>query len=338
MSIIIPVYNGAEFIPAIIRYLCEQSYRDIHVYMLISSKCDDGSLSIAQSETERLDWVDVLTYEDTEALGGSKNFGIDCSDGEIIWFLDVDDIPSHEFLSEMIGIMEGYQADIVACNFMYSSDRTPLNYGNRIFNIDIMDGTEAVRLRSTEKFPVTSWSMLYRKELLIKNNIRFPNGLAEDILFTYRSLKASKKVCLYYKPLYKYYTNPNSVCNSPNTRNIRGNSEIARYNTLEKIFEDNDASDFLMSRFTLTRLRSAGHMSYDGFKAYVKSPQAREMVKRNRNRQVSFEGFLATRLSPLYYLMLRSFFRVFYYRSGRIYLDPDGGEIKYPFTEDMDDT
>ena len=306
--------------------------------MLISSKCEDASLSIAQSETDGLDWADVLIYEDTEALGGSKNFGIDCSDGEIIWFLDVDDIPSHRFLSEMIGIMEDYQADVVACNFMYSSDRTPLDYGNRTFNIDVMDGAEAVRLRSMEKFPVTSWSMLYRKGLLTENNIRFPNGLAEDILFTYRSLMASKKVCLYYKPLYKYYINPNSVCNSPNTRNIRGNSEISRYNMLEEIVSNDDESDFLMRRFTLTRLRSAGHMSYDGFKAYVKSPQAREMVNRNNNRQVSFEGFLATRLSPLYYLMLRSFFRVFYYRSGRIYLDLDGGEIKYPMVEDKDET
>lgn len=217
-----PVLNGEQFIGRITEYIRAQTFGSYEALMIVSSKSTDRSLSMANAAMERDPRLRVFVYEDTGALGGSKNMGIDLANGEYLWFLDVDDVPSLRFLDEMVRIKEEHGADLVGCNFVYSDDRLPIPDYEGDFCVKVFDGPGALRARATERFPVTSWSMLYDTEMIRCNGLRFPDGICEDIEFTYSVLGKSETVCYYEKPLYKYVITPTSVTRSKRNRDTRG--------------------------------------------------------------------------------------------------------------------
>ena len=319
VSVIIPVKNGEEYIQRIADYLIRQSFTDYEVLFVISSKSSDSSLDVANKVSKTIPNSSVLLYNDVDGLGGSKNYGMDHASGKYYWFLDVDDSPSLDYMQDMVEIAKNNSANVVACNFIYGGDMSEFKENEGSWKVNVMDGLSALRLRVTERFPVASWSMLYESKTLIDNGIRFMNGMAEDIAFTHQSLLCSNTVCYYEKPLYKYYLNPKSFCNNPVSRDARGFAEIEKYDFLEDYIADIDTSGFFRKRFTLLRMRSAGHMSYNEFQKYANGDEIISMMKRNSCVQVRFEGFVVRHLTIIYYNLERAFFRVFFYRPGRTY-------------------
>ncbi|MBR2254765.1 MAG: glycosyltransferase [Candidatus Methanomethylophilaceae archaeon] len=316
VSIVVPIFNGAKYLRSLQTYFSRQTYKDCEILLIVSSKSTDGSYTEANKLFGDVEGCRVILYEDVDSLGGSKNKGLDNATGDYIWFMDVDDFASDHFLEELVKIKEENSADIVACNFVYSHNDMPFDEYPGKFPVKVLTSSEALRARVDGKFPVTSWSMLYDLPFLKEHGLRFESGLAEDIVFTYTALSLSSKVCYYPKPLYKYRINYSSVCNNSATRDIRAETEVRRFETLDKLFE----SDRYMRRmFCLYRVRSAGHMTYRSFRRYIKGPEVKNAVHKCREPWVRFEFGVARWLSPLYFAAIRLFFRVIYYRSGKTY-------------------
>lgn len=322
VSIIVPVLNGEGFIPSVGEYISRQSYDSYEALFIISSRCVDGSLSRAEELAKTNERIRVIEYEDTGALGGSKNKGIELATGRYLWFLDVDDIPSYDFLSDMVRIKEENNADLVGCNFVYSDDRSPIPDYPNDFGIRVLTRDEALRARATERFPVTSWSMLYDADAIRREGIRFPMGICEDIVFTYEVLRVSRIVCYYEKPLYKYVFNPYSVTKEKANRDRRGLAEQDRYDFLEAVFSGDPMESYLLRRFTLMRVRSACHMSLSGFLRYIRSDRYVDMMSRAHLA----ECWGAYMFPVFYYLSIQIFFLAFYYRPGRAF---SGGFFEY---------
>ena len=60
-------------------------------------------------------------------------------------------------------------------------------------------------------------------------------------------------------------------------------------------------------------------MTFRGFRHAQRSDTIKKMVSTSQSRYVAFEHFCARYLSPLYFAAIRSFFAVYYYRSGKAY-------------------
>ena len=125
VSAIVSVLNGERFIGDISEYLVNQTFEDLEVIFVISSKCVDASLDKARESASGMRRAKVFEYPDTGELGGSKNYGKDRASGRCLWFLDVDDRPSLHYLEEMVAVRRRRKAHVVGCNFIYSSERTP---------------------------------------------------------------------------------------------------------------------------------------------------------------------------------------------------------------------
>ena len=320
VSVIICVLNGERFVRSICEYTTSQTFKDIEVLIIVSDRSVDGTLEVSREVAATMPCCTVYEYRDVGELGGSKNHGLERAKGDFLWFLDVDDIPSPRYLEEMVGIADAEGADVVGCNFRYSNVRSPLEDDGRRYRVCSMTGIEAAKLRAVEKYPVGSWSMLYSRRMVQENGIRFEEGICEDISFTYRSLLHSRKVCFYYKPLYKYMITPGSVCNDPVDRDRRGRMELVRYDSLEKYIEGFPEEDFFRTRFTLLRERSAGHLSFGTFCRYVCGEDHRQMLRRTKGRMALMEGLFQRMFPPVYYLMMRTWFALVFYRPGRSYV------------------
>jgi glycosyltransferase involved in cell wall biosynthesis len=87
ISVIIPVYNGKDFIQDAIQSVLDQKYPNLEILVI-----DDGS---TDQTREKIDGCsDHVTYihQTNQGPGSARNTGLKLAKGEIIGFLDADDL------------------------------------------------------------------------------------------------------------------------------------------------------------------------------------------------------------------------------------------------------
>ena len=322
VSIIIPVFNGAEHIPNFFDALSEQTYGSCEVIFVVDKKTTDDSLKLIEAGRERFPGIKAMIQEGDTKLGGARNEGLAVSDGEIVWFLDVDDKPVPDLLEYTVSVMEKNDADIVMFNSVRSYSRD-ISIPNGNYEVEVMDREKAVLGLLNLRLPVTAWSKIIRKSLLTENNIEFTHGYAEDVDHTYRAVDRSRTVCFCERPLYIYVQNRSSICNSGLHNNTRGKAEIATYARLEDLFAgDAELNGQFKKRSAIIRIRSSVHMDKENFMKYAKGPECGEMLKSNLPRSVSPEVILFRVAPSLYYSFVSYYLRKIYYKDKKYFRKP----------------
>lgn len=321
VSVIVPVFNGSCHIANAFKFLSLQKYENFETIFVVDDATTDNTREEIEKHLHMLNDARIIMQEDDDMLGGARNLGIKDAKGEIIWFLDVDDCPLPDFLSDLVSIMEEHDADIVMCNFIrsYSLDLGPDFPPKRRYGVKVMDRDTALKARLNEKIPVTAWSRITKKKLIDDNDIRFIRGYAEDIEFSYHSMSCADVICYYEKPLYLYYQNRGSICNGGAGDNARGDAEIDAYNRLDGFFKDDAKFDAKFRKGSAqTRMRSAVHMEKEHFIEYSKSKECREMIA-NDIGPWSMEAAVFRVAPSLYYSLVRLFLDKIYYRDGKCF-------------------
>jgi glycosyltransferase involved in cell wall biosynthesis len=109
VSVIIPVYNGGAFLPEAIRNVQSQQYPAVEIIVV-----DDGSTEDIGAVVRALP-TDVRFFtQDNAGAGAARNRGIRDSSGELVAFLDVDDLWPVGNLSALVHrLVEHPEADLV---------------------------------------------------------------------------------------------------------------------------------------------------------------------------------------------------------------------------------
>lgn len=315
VSIITSVFNGRQYLEEYERYVESQSFQDYELIMVVDTRSDDGTLEEVRRYCSVNDKARCLLQEGPGRLGGSKNIGMDDARGDYLWFLDVDDAPSLDFLARMVEAKESTGSDVAICNFVYVDERVPPTEERG--DVIVMSGKTALHARSLNLVPVTSWSMLYDREHQREIGLRFREMMSEDIAFTYIYLDLSERVCFITEPLYGYVIHRNSFC--ANRMDERGYTELDSYNYLSEYFPKSDT--YLQSRMCAIVLRSLVHMTPKGLKKAIRDPT----LEANVMRYLGFSGRLEYRLArifPTVYQWGGSWYiRRFYHRIGNVYVD-----------------
>lgn len=101
VSVIIPVYNGARFLPKTLASVSEQTWGDVEVVAV-----DDGSTDNSVEILKTLEGsVRIVQQENCGNVGRVRNTGIEHAHGEFIAFLDQDDWWLPEKLERQIEVM-----------------------------------------------------------------------------------------------------------------------------------------------------------------------------------------------------------------------------------------
>lgn len=313
VSIIICVYNGRKFLDDFIGLIRNQTFTDYEMVFVVDSRSDDGSLEYIEDYCEREPKASVVIQRDCTKLGGAKNLGIDNAKGRYLWFPDVDDIPSNDFLKRMVDAKESTSSDVALCNFQYTDDRDwKAPYEGEVLT---MSGKTALHARSLNIIPVTSWAMLYDREYILNSGIRFEEGMAEDIAFTYLALNGSRTVCYITAPLYGYYQNAESFCKK--NRDERGKRELESYMFLSgELPKDNR---YLQDKLCSIGTRSLVHMTRKGFRTEIKKDLVKTYVKENMAFIGSAEYRFVRLFPSIYHIGVNWYINRFYCRTGKIY-------------------
>lgn len=202
LSIIVPVYNGREYLPNTIDSILNQTFADFEL-ILVDDGSTDGSGNICDSYAERDKRIRVLHTENS-GQSSARNTGLNVSNGDYIGFVDDDDILHPQFYEVLLTALKQNNADIAACNFMHLSDSDMIDIDFPILkNPDVSryDNNELVNDFFVPSWKIPVWNKIYPRSFI--GNARFPKlRLGEDNYFSYTMLSKVDSLVYIDKALY----------------------------------------------------------------------------------------------------------------------------------------
>ena len=216
ISVIIPVYNTAEYLPRCLDSVLNNTYRDLEV-ICINDGSRDGSLGVLNAYAAKDCRIRVIDQENA-GVSAARNRGLDEATGEYIAFVDSDDWVHRQYFEVLHKITHESNADISVCAALDTSQ----------FVEDQAIATESVTQESLSKLSglqksLAIWGRLYRRHVI--GSHRFAPGirLAEDTLFNLHLLdRAHYTLRLAYCDcrMYYYFMRGGSAVHSLNPREL----------------------------------------------------------------------------------------------------------------------
>ncbi len=202
ISIIIPVFNAEVYIEKCLNSLCAQTYANIEI--LCTDDCStDNSVKIIQKLQENDPRIKLFHHEKNQGPATARNTGLDGASGEYIMFCDNDDTYEPNMCEKMLSAMLEYDADLVTCRANIENtylDKPLADYVNSqpIGKYHLCDKMKC-------HINVLLWNKIYKKSLIDKYRIRFPDGVSgEDDAFCCTYSAVSEKYYGLEDKLYNY--------------------------------------------------------------------------------------------------------------------------------------
>lgn len=121
VSVIMPAYDGERYLAQSVRSVLDQTYSDLELIIVDDGSVDDTA-RIAQAfmaEDSRV----TYTYQENSGQGSARNRGIRMASGDLIGFLDQDDLWEKRKLELQIETMDSSGVDVVFSNgFLFHED------------------------------------------------------------------------------------------------------------------------------------------------------------------------------------------------------------------------
>ena len=103
-SVIIPVYNGARFLPATIQSVCAQTHLPAEI-IIIDDSSGDESPAIIQRAIECSATPIRYIRQENQGPGAARNHGVTLATEDLLAFIDQDDLWQPEKLARQISVM-----------------------------------------------------------------------------------------------------------------------------------------------------------------------------------------------------------------------------------------
>lgn len=216
ISVIVPVYNVAEYLDACITSIQKQTYKHLEILLI-----DDGSIDESGSICDRYALEDKriqVIHQDNVGLSAARNKGISVCKGEYISFIDSDDFIEQSFIETTYSVMVESGCDLVcmeAARFYDGGERKVYSYWHGIDNpkehYTVYSPEQMLEIALYQKLSVTDAQLkLYRKKHF--QNVRFPIGrYYEDTATTYLFILHSNRVAVIRYRLYAYRVRKSSI-------------------------------------------------------------------------------------------------------------------------------
>ena len=175
ISIVMPVYNGAEFLEKSIESISKQTLKDVEL-ICVNDGSTDNSLEVLNELKNRYPFIKIITQEN-QGSGAARNNGIKNATGEYVAFLDADDeFYDDDSLERMYDANTSTNADMVAANLLLinNDDTIADNFFYNMNDYRFFADEEIIE-PGEYGAPLSFYKNMFKREFLIKNNIVFPD-------------------------------------------------------------------------------------------------------------------------------------------------------------------
>lgn len=211
LSIIIPVYNAADYLKECIQSILDQSMENYEIICIDDGSTDNSPLLLTEL-TATYPQIKVLLQKN-RGQGAARNVGINLARGRYIHFVDSDDKLAKEGYSEIFN--RAMEADLDALFFdgatFYDSEELAeqfksfkTTYTRALSHEECVSGIEMFKQFKRENtYRVSPCLALFKRSFLNENGLRFPEGVIyEDNAFMLKALCTAQRVAHINDPLY----------------------------------------------------------------------------------------------------------------------------------------
>ena len=190
ISIIVPVYNIAGRIPALIESLKCQSYENLEIVIYDDASADTnkGAYFKALSLEQRFASVKVLRGEINRGVSFARNRGIEAAAGKYLIFIDGDDLVDENIILKLYNALASAGADYASCGYKTLELMSGLERGHPLRVPAGLTKDQVLAGRIRNEYEICHWATLFCKEFIVNNNLRFVEGRSagEDMEFIYK--------------------------------------------------------------------------------------------------------------------------------------------------------
>lgn len=214
ISVVVPIYNAEKNIERCMASIYAQTFTDYEI-ILVNDGSNDSSASICQSYKEKDDRITFIDKKN-EGAGSARNAGIKIAKGEYIIFPDVDDWFESNMFEELYQATFSGKYDVVfsGANFYSQVKENDVIYSRSVICDKISFSTQDECRKNVMTFFPTStifdvpWNKLYKRSVIIDNNIRFSNTRrCQDAIFNLDFYDVIQSATSVDKAYYNYIEN-----------------------------------------------------------------------------------------------------------------------------------
>lgn len=246
ISIVIPVYNAARTIEKCVKSLISQTFNDLEI-LLVNNGSTDNSLDVCQKLVEKDSRIKIINIAE-KGVSVARNKGLEAASGKYISFVDADDWIDSNVCELFANLNAEHDYELFCYSAQYhKKKKTTISY---LFNKDIellsQNQKEELQIKvfapqapifsykMNTRFAGSAWGKFYKREILLKNNLRFSTEtiISEDVLFNTLSLDYFHRIGYTKQCFYHYEQSEYSAQNR-----YRPNSDKYFIFIIEKIQE-----------------------------------------------------------------------------------------------------
>lgn len=242
ISVIVPVYNIAKYLPKCLESIVNQTYKAIEI-LLINDGSTDESGKICDEYAKKDNRIKVI-HQNNQGISATRNVGIKASTCDYIIFIDSDDYINEDYIETLYNCIVKTNSDVASVNYnVVKTDGTILFNGSQETNLKenelvIFEGTDIIKeLLSQKIIKNFVWNKIYKKNILCK----FKVGINyEDMAFALEVFSKTKKVAFINKSCYNYVKREDSITATISEENLNdfGKAIEERYKVVKKKYKN----------------------------------------------------------------------------------------------------
>ena len=221
ISVIIPAYNIAGFLPRALDSILNQTFKDIEVIVVDDGSKDDTG-KVCDEYAVRDPRVRAL-HQKNSGAHAARNVAMDNASGKYFYFMDGDDWAEPQMLEDMYRTAQKTEVQLIITGFYIDTYTSEDACWTEIKSLPDAQYTTAESFRRAAAYIFDKnllyppWNKLFLAERIRRENIRFQNTRMDDFPFNIDYVRDISSVAVMQKPYYHF------------TR-ARAESETARYN------------------------------------------------------------------------------------------------------------
>lgn len=224
VSVIVPVYNVAQYLDKCILSLVTQTLHDIEI-ICINDCSTDNSYEILKKYAAQDERIILLQTKKNSGLSSARNLGLTATHANYIMFCDSDDWYEPTMCQDMFDLITKHKAELGVCsvNVIYEADAALKGTDKKLL---LPDGCFEKNDAKIKNMAVGAPLRIVKRKIIEQNDIKFPDGLRyEDVYFSNVYNLYVKKIATTSKKLYNYRRRSGSIMNSTFSNKYKSNTD-----------------------------------------------------------------------------------------------------------------
>jgi CDP-glycerol glycerophosphotransferase len=205
ISVIVPVYRVADFLPGCLDSVLADDSSDIEV-IAVDDASPDRSARILSDRAAADSRLRVVHLDRNAGQGNARNLALDLAVGDYVWFVDGDDMAAVGAMQAIAKSLADSCPDVLLIDWVscYPGGKTEPNPGSSLLREVPKTGCTLEEQPRLINLTMTSWSKLFRRSFLRGLEVSFADGIHEDIVVTCAALLAADAIGAVNQVCYRY--------------------------------------------------------------------------------------------------------------------------------------